>query len=374
MFEIKSYDLPAKLDEFIKFPFGLYKNTPYEKFWVPPLISESKKLFSGKNPFWKHSKIKIFLAEGDNPRTILGRAAAIIDRNFIDFHNEQCGFFGFFDSVCDVQVAKGLLDAVKKYLKTEGMRIVRGPMSPSTNDECGLLIEGFDSPPTLMMPYNPPYYIDLMERSGLKKSKDLYAYWKSSHDIPQERIVKIVERVKKREKVRFRIFDMKNFDREVRHFKEIYNSAWEKNWGFVPMTDEEIDYMAEGLKPLIDPRVCHFLEINGSPVAATLAIPDYNVVMKKLNGKMGPAGILKFLYWKRKIKAVRLMALGVKKEYRNKGLEAVLYHEIHMATREAGYDGGDLSWTLEDNNSINKGIEAMGSTLYKKYRIYEADL
>ncbi|MBN1384297.1 MAG: N-acetyltransferase [Elusimicrobia bacterium] len=372
--EIKSYDLPEKLDEFIKFPFQLYKNTPYGEFWVPQLISESKKLFSKENPFWKHAKIKIFLAEDSKSCRILGRTAAIIDRNFIDFHNEKCGFFGFFDSICDVSVAKGLLDTVKKYLKSEGMHTVRGPMSPSTNDECGILIDGFDSSPTLMMPYNPPYYIDLMERSGFKKAKDLYAYWKSSHDVPYERIVKIVERVRRREKVKFRFFDMKNFKREVKYFKEIYNSAWEKNWGFVPMTDEEVDYMAKALKPLIDPRICHFLEINGNPVAATLAIPDYNFVMKKLNGRMGLSGILKFLYWRRKIKAVRLMALGVKKEYRNKGLEVVLYHEIHTATNRCGYDGGDLSWTLEDNNLINKGIEAMGSTLYKKFRIYEATL
>jgi len=181
--------------------------------------------------------------------------------------------------------------------------------------------------------------------------------------------------VKKRENIKVRPLDIKNFQRDVQHFKDIYNSAWEKNWGFVALTDEEIDYMAEGLKPMVDPRIFHFLEVNGVPVAATLAVPDYNFVLKKLDGKMGPVGIIKFLYWRKKIKLIRLMALGVKKEFRGKGLEAVLYHEILQACRKYGYPlGGELSWTLEDNDPINKGIEAMGGVLYKKYRIYEDKL
>ncbi|HAX61228.1 MAG TPA: N-acetyltransferase [Elusimicrobia bacterium] len=370
--EIKSYNPPEKLDEFVKFPFQLYKNTPYEKFWVPPLISETKKLFSNKNPFWKHAKIKIFLAQ-DNDK-IVGRCAAIIDKNHIKVHNEKCGFFGFFDCINDVAVAKSLLDEAGKFLKSEGMEIIKGPANPSANDEYGLLIDGFDSLPVIMMTYNPPYYIDLIEKSGFKKAKDLYAFLRSTAGAAPERIAKIVERVKKREGVRFRNFDLKNFKRDVGYFKEIYNSAWEKNWGFVPMTDEEIDYMAKGLKPLLDPRICHFLEIKGEPVAATLSVPDYNFVLKKLGGRMNLPGIIKFFYWKRKIKLTRLMALGVKKEFRNKGLEAVLYHEIFISTKNAGYDAGELSWTLEDNDLINKGIEAMGGVLYKKYRIYESTL
>ncbi|PKM92803.1 MAG: hypothetical protein CVU80_01455 [Elusimicrobia bacterium HGW-Elusimicrobia-4] len=371
MVAIKSYDLPEKLDQFVKFPFQLYKGTPYEKFWVPPLISEAKKLLSSKNPFWKHAKIKIFLAQ-DNGK-IVGRCAAIIDRNHIKVHNEKCGFFGFFDCINDVTVAKSILDEVKKFLKSEGMEIIKGPANPSANDEYGLLIDGFDSPPVIMMTYNPPYYIDLIEKSGFRKAKDLYAWIRSAKDDAPPRIARIVEMVKKRENIKVRPLDMKNFQRDVQHFKDIYNSAWEKNWGFVALTDEEIDYMAEGLKPMVDPRIFHFLEVNGVPVAATLALPDYNFVLKKLNGKMGPLGIIKFLYWKRKIKFVRLLALGVKKEFRGKGLEAVLYHEMLQSCRKYGYiAGGELSWTLEDNDLINKGIEAMGGVLYKKYRIYEA--
>jgi len=373
MVEIKSYNLPEKLDQFIKFPFQLYKNTPYEKFWVPPLISESKKLLSSGNPFWKHAKIKIFLAQ-DNGK-IVGRCAAIIDQNHIEVHNEKCGFFGFFDCINDIIVAKSLLDEVKKFLKSEGMEIIKGPANPSANDEYGLLIDGFDSSPVIMMTYNPPYYIDLIEKSGFKKAKDLYAWIRSAHDDAPPRIARIVEMVKKRENIKVRPLDIKNFQRDVQHFKDIYNSAWEKNWGFVALTDEEIDYMAEGLKPMVDPRIFHFLEVNGVPVAATLAVPDYNFVLKKLDGKMGPVGIIKFLYWRKKIKLIRLMALGVKKEFRGKGLEAVLYHEILQACRKYGYPlGGELSWTLEDNDPINKGIEAMGGVLYKKYRIYEDKL
>jgi len=371
--KVVSYNLPEKLDEFIKLPFNIYKNTEYKKYWVPPLISEVKKLFSKKNPFWKHSKIKIFLAE-DNGKYI-GRIAAIIDNVSNDFHSEKCGFFGYFECINNEDVAKQLITEAKKYLKSEGMDIIRGPMNPSTNDECALLIEGFDSSPAIMMLYNPPYYAELIEKAGLKKAKDLYAWLRVAKDDPPPRIVKIVEHIKKKENIKFRHFDIKNFKRDVQYFKDIYNSAWEKNWGFVPMSDEEIDYMADGLKPLIDTRICHFLEVGGVPVGATLALPDYNFVLKKLNGRMGPLEILKFLYWKRKIKFIRLMALGVKKEYRGKGLEAVLYYEILMACRKYGYSGGgELSWTLEDNDLINKGISAMGGVVYKKYRIYEASL
>lgn len=372
MIEIKSFNLTDRLDDFIKLPYAIYKDTPYARFWVPPLIKEQRALFSAKHPFFRHAAIKIFVVY--NNGRACGRIAAIIDDNYIRFHNEQCGFFGYFDSVCDQTVADMLIESAKDYLKQKGMRILQGPMNPSTNDEVGLLIEGFDSSPHIMMPYNPPYYMDLLERAGLQKAKDLFAYYKSSDTPPPTRIERIVERVKKKEKLKLRNFDMKNFKAEVNEFKKIYNSAWEKNWGFVPMTDEEIDYMADSLRPILDPRITHFIEIQGQRVAATLAVPDFNVVLKRLNGKLNLAGIFKFFYWKPKIKSVRLMALGVKKEFRNKGLEAVLYYEILKAAREAGYSGGELSWTLEDNDQINRGIEAMGGRLYKKYRIYEAEL
>jgi len=367
--EIKSFSLSDNLTDFIMLPFKLYKGTPYEKFWVPPLISEQKKLFSKKNPFFNHAKIIFFVAyEKGQP---VGRIAAIVDQNHINFHNEKCAFFGYFDSINDQAVADCLFDEAKKIAKAEGMEIIRGPYNPSTNDEIGLLLEGFDSSPVIMMTYNPPYYINLVEKTGLKKAKDLLAFFNTTKDDASDRIKKIVERVKKKENLTVRNFDIKNFDKEVKIFKEIYNSAWEKNWGFVPMTDEEIDYMAESLKPLLDQRIAHFLEVDGKVVGSSLCVPDYNFVIKKLNGRMGPIEIIKFLYFKNKIPIVRLMTLGVIKEYRNRGLEAVLYYEALIAARNAGFIGGEMSWTLEDNNLINKGIEAMGGKVYKKYRVYE---
>jgi hypothetical protein len=372
--EIKSFGLTdtAALNEFIKYPFKLYKGTPYGKFWVPPLIADVKKLFSNENPFFKHAKIKFFMAyETGKP---VGRVAAIVDQNHIKFHNEKCGFFGYYESINDVNVTKRIMAEAKEYLKGEGMEIIRGPFNPSTNDEIGFLLEGFDSPPVVMMPYTPPYYLCLFEQADFLKAKDLHAYFKPTTEDPPEKIRRIVEKVKKRENLKFRNFDMNDFDNEVKRFKEIYNSAWEKNWGFVPMTDEELDFMAKALKPIIDPRLAHFIEVDGKPVGSTLCVPDFNFVLKRLNGRLGPIGILKYFYYKGKIPIVRLMTLGVIKEYRNRGLEAILYNEIFLATRKAGYVGGEMSWTLEDNDLINRGIEAMGGKLYKKYRIYEAKL
>lgn len=370
--QIKRFTLEDNLKEFIKFPFSLYKNTPYQQFWVPPLISDQKKLFSKNHPFFAHAKAEFFIAyEKGRP---VGRIAAIIDYNHIEFHNEKCGFFGYFECINSKEVAIALIDEVKKYLRLEGMSAVRGPFNPSTNEEVGFLLEGFDSPPSIMMPYTPPYYLNLMELAGLKKVKDLFAYIRTVKEPLPERIGRIVDRVKKKERLILRCFDMKNFKKEVEIFKKIYNSAWEANWGFVPMTDGEIDYMAKTLGSLIDFRLAHFIEVDGNPVGATLCVPDYNFVLKRLNGRLGPIEIIKFLYLKQKIKKVRLMTLGVIKEYRNRGLEAVLYYEILKATGAAGYDCGELSWTLEDNDLINKGIEAMGCRLYKKYRIFEAAL
>ena len=253
------------------------------------------------------------------------------------------------------------------------MNIMRGPLNPSMNDECAFLLEGFDSSPVLMMTYNPPYYLDYAERYGLRKVKDLYAFMKRREPTP-ERILRLVERLKKKEHITIRKIDMKHFQRDVDKMEEVYNAAWEKNWGFVPMTHEEFKATAERLKPLCVPELALFAEIEGQPVGIALTLPDYNQVLKRLNGKLGPLELLKFLRYRRQITGCRSVLFGVKREYRNRGIESVLYYETEQAGIKLGYQWSELSWNLEDNDLINRFDEAVGGKLYKKYRIVEMEI
>lgn len=352
---------------FLEFPWRIYKGNEY---WVPPLLADVRETLDTKqNPFWKHAKREIFLArKGDNP---VGRIVTIVDENHNEFHNEKTGFFGFFECVNDFEVAQGLWDEAKKWLKTNGMGIMRGPTSPSMNDENAFLLEGFDKPSTVMMPYTVPYYLDLAERYGFKKAKDLYAFIKYAKDGIPPRIEKMINRIKARTNVKVRPFNMKKFERDAQFLKDIYNDAWENNWGFVPMTDEEIDVTGKKLKQFVDPELILFAEMDDRPVAVTVTVPDINQVLKRLNGRLGPIGMLKFLFYKRKITGVRSLIAGVMKEYRETGIIAVLYYETEKANLRLGYQWCELGWNLEDNDLINRFDIAIGGKLYKKYRIYE---
>lgn len=356
-----------EMKHFLKLPWKIYKGNPN---WVPPLLCELKKtLDPRKNPFWEHTWRKIFLAlRGDEP---IGRIVAIIDDNHNNFHQEKTGFFGFFECINDFEVARLLWDEAKRWLKTNGMSIMRGPVNPSMNDECGFLLEGFDKPPTVMMPYTPPYYLELAERYGFSKAKDLYALLKKVEDGIPERIEKMIERIKKKTKVKIRPFDMKNFKRDIQFLKDIYNSAWEKNWGFVPMTNKEMDLSAKKFKQFAAPELVLFAEIDNQPIGVSITIPDVNQVLKKLNGRLGPIEILKFLHYKKKIDGTRSLIGGVRKEYRKKGIFAVLYYETEKNAVRLGYKWGELGWNLEDNDLINRFDIAIGGRIYKKYRIFE---
>jgi len=356
--------------DFLKLPWKIYKDN---KYWIPPLLSEVKMLLdTRKHPFWEHAQRQIFLARKDG--TAVGRIVSIIDDNHNNFHQEKTGFFGFFESIDDFDVARCLLDEVKGWLRRNGMKIMRGPANPSLNDECAFLLEGFDKPPTIMMPYTQPYYLEFMERYGFRKAKDLYSLLKKVEDGIPQRIEKIVERIKKKTRVKIRPFDMKNFRRDIQFIKDIYNSAWEKNWGFVPMTDKEMDLTAKNLKQIVVPDLVLFAEIDNKPVGVSVTVPDMNQVMKRLNGKLGPVEILKFLYYRKKIDGVRSLIGGVKKEYRNSGIIAVLYYETEKAASRLGYKWGELGWNLEDNDLINRFDMATGAKIYKKYRIYEMEI
>jgi GNAT superfamily N-acetyltransferase len=357
-------------EDFIELPFHLYKNDPN---WIPPLRKELEKVFHRKyNPFLQHAEIERFLCK-DTGRTV-GRIACIIDENHNRFHKEKTAFFGFFEAINDNKVAGLLFDSAVAWGRERGMERLRGPVNPSMNAECAFLLEGFDMPPVLMMPYNPPYYLSLAEAYGFGKAKDLYAFRKASSVGTPECFEKLVRLVRRRTKVVVRPFEMKHFDRDMEHIKRIYNTAWEKNWGFVPMTDAEMDQIAKMLKPLAVPELILFAEIEGKPVAVSVNAPDYNQILEHLSGSLGLMGLAKFAYYRRKVTGLRALIFGVLKEYRKAGLHAVLYYEAEKAAQRLGYHWCELSWNLEDNYEINSFDASLGAEIYKKYRIYEIDL
>ncbi len=359
-----------QLLEFIKFPWRIYKKDPQ---WVPPLIAERKEfLDKRKNPFFKHAEVVFYLSK-KNGQTV-GRIAGIINRNHIEYHQEKVGFFGLFECVKDYQVAKVLLDAVRSWLKSKGMEIMRGPANFSSNEEWGFLAEGFDSPPVIMMGYNPPYYLSFMESYGLVKAKDLYAYFIDKSLPPPERVVRMAENIKKRGNIKIRNVNMKQFEGEVKRIKQIYNSAWSKNWGFVPMTDHEFDHLAKNLKRIVDPHMVFIAEVDQKPAGFSLALPDFNQVLARLNGRLFPFGILKLLWHtkiKNKIDGVRIITMGVVPEFQKRGIDTVFYVETYNVGVKRGYRWAEMSWILEDNVLMNRTLRLLGAKLYKKYRIYE---
>jgi len=356
------------LDKFIRFPWKVYQGNPN---WVPPLLSEMKFVLGDKNPFFKHAEAAYFLARRNGD--VVGRVAAILDRNHINVQKEQAGFFGFFECLPDPAIARELLEAAAAWLKERDIEIMRGPMNPSVNDECGFLLEGFDSPPMIMMTYTPAYYLEYMDKYGMVKTKDLYAFLSVIADVSTgKRLERLATAIRERiPGLVVRPADMKNFRGELDAIKDIYNSAWSNNWGFVPMTDEEIESMAKRLKPLIVPELLIMAEVEGRPAAFYMAVPDFNQVLIKLNGKLGPVQMIKFLWFSRRITDIRVITMGVKEEFRKKGIEAMLYLESFKAAMRKGYKRAEMSWILEDNTLMQRGCEFMGGRLYKKYRIYE---
>ncbi len=353
---------------FIRFPWEIYKG---DRYWVPPLIKDQLSKFSPTHPFRSHSEMILFMAVKGGQT--VGRIAGIIDHHYIKFHQENAGFFGFFESIDDLEVTEILFLKVKKWLKEHGMEKMIGPMNPSTNDECGLLVERFDTPPCLMMPYNPAYYPPLLEGVGLKKAMDLYSYWLEEATFLGDRLFRITERLSKKDpQLWLRPVKLRHLDEELEIIKGIYNDAWSKNWGFVPLTEAEINDLAKNLKPLVVPDLVLFAYSGEEPIGFSVSLPDYNEVLKHLNGKVGFLGTLKFLYYSRKINTIRVMLLGVKPAFRKKGVEGLLYAETFKRGIKRGYFQAECSWILENNFLMQHGLEAMGGKRYKTYRIYEA--
>ncbi|GAB5465040.1 MAG: GNAT family N-acetyltransferase [Candidatus Kapaibacteriales bacterium] len=363
-----------KLSDFIQVQFEICGNDPN---WVPPLKFERKKLLNKKkNPFYQHSKMALFLAKKEGK--FVGRIAAIINDNHNQTHDDKVGFFGFFDSINNIEVAKILFDEATKWLKSQGMESIRGPVNPSMNDECGLLIDGFDSPPVTLMTYNPPYYQDLIEGYGFNNAKDLYAYKLINGQYKSEKLSRLDSALRNRYGIEIKALDFKNkarFKEGVEIIKSIYNAAWEKNWGFVKFTDEEFDALAADLKSVADADYALIAYIKGKPVGFALGLPDINqTLIYNRNGGL-LKGIFHLLTKKSKIDTLRIIVLGVIEDYRNKGIDAILYNELGDRGLKKGIKYGEASWILEDNEEMKRAAtQIMKGELYKTYRIYEKSI
>jgi len=360
------------LNRFIAFPYQHYRRDP---LWVPQLRMDVRTLLSPKkNPFWKHASAQYFLARapsGARGRTV-GRIAGIKNNAHNRTWNDRVGFYGFFECVDDQEVANALFDAAGAWLRQEGLTTMRGPASPSLNDECGLLLQGFDTPPTLMMSHNPSYYVRLTERAGFRKAKDLICYESTGTDMP-ERLVRGAKLVAARKGITLRALDLKRFREEVETIKRLYNAAWEQNWGTVPLTDEEIDHLAKQLKPIVVPELIAFAELRGETIGFAVALPDFNVALKH-NPSGRVYGLPMILWHARKISRVRILLLGALKEYRHTGVDALMYQWIWEKGTAKGFRWGEGGWVLEDNAAMVNGMLRLGFRPYKTYRIYDRSL
>jgi GNAT superfamily N-acetyltransferase len=334
-------------------------------------------LSRAKNPFFEHAEAEYFIAERDHE--VVGRIAAISNRLHNETHGDRVGFFGFFESIEDQSVADALVEAASDWCRARGHDVLRGPASFSVNDECGLLVQGFEAPPTLMMPHNPPYYIGLLERAGFSKAKDLWVYQGGSEEryVPvPERLARATELIRQRQGITLRPLNMKDFEGEVARIKELYNSAWEKNWGFVPMTEHEIDHLAEQFKPVVIPELVPMAEKDGKLIGFGITLPDLNVIFRtNRSGRLFPV-ILRLL-WALKMKRIRrarILLLGVVPAFQGKGVDAMLYHWIWTKSGERGIYWGEAGWILEDNPAMNAGLEKMTFKVYKTYRLYDRPL
>jgi GNAT superfamily N-acetyltransferase len=359
----------ADVERFIRYPYSRYRDDPH---WVPPLFMVEKERFDPrKNPFYDHARVNLYLAERDGE--IVGRIAAIDDDNHNETHGENLHFFGYFEAE-DAEAAGALFDRLEERARELGRDAVRGPVNPSMNHTAGLLIDAFDSDPYVMMPYNPPEYPRYVESAGYRKVKDLYAWiFDSRWEI--KKIGRLVERVRKRNKgLVIRPVDMKRWDEELARVKDLYNRAWERNWGFVRYTEAEFDQLAKEFKIILDPELVALAEVDGELAGVAVLIPDANQVFKKMRGRLLPFGVFYLLRRNKIMDRVRLPILGVVPEHRNKGFELLMIYELYGRVIAKGYKCCEASWTLEDNRAMNHIIEAGGAKRYKTYRIYQKEL
>jgi GNAT superfamily N-acetyltransferase len=363
-------------DQFITFPERLYQDNPY---WVPPLRFERREFLDPrKNPFFEHADVKLFLAV-DAGGTVRGRIAGIVNFNHISTHNEKVGFFGLFECENTPGTARLLFDAAAAFLRSHGMDTMRGPENMCVNDDIGLLTDGFDSPPSIMMPYNPPYYIDLVTAYGFAPAMKLFAYWvedegeDTAEEVMQgvERIGRGAEMAQKRYGYIVRPASRRRFKEDVEKIHYAYSEAWKDNWGAVAMTEHEFAHLASALKLVADLDLCFIAEVEGEVAGFSLALPDFNQALIKIGGRLFPFGIFKLLWYKRTITALRILTMGVVKKYRGMGIDTCFYHETIKRGRAKGYRALEMSWILERNLPMNLVLQKGGARIAKTYQLYD---
>ncbi len=369
--EVVAVEGRSALKEFIDLPWRIYAGYPN---WVPPLKKEVRRMLDPcKHPFWEFSERILFLARR-GPVTI-GRIVGIIDQHNNDVHNEKTGVWGFFECEDDLEAAAALFSAVETWARQKGMNFLRGPLSPSTNYETGLLIEGFNYPPVLMMAYNPPYYLQLVEECGFNKEKDLLAFLiGDTYQLP-EWMDRLAEKISRKKGVYIRRFLPKEEDAEFALIREIYNASWAGNWGFVPLSVNEMKDIQKSVMPFADPDLAFFIYYEDEPVAVCVIFPDINPLLKRLNGQIGLLGLFKYLLYRHEIKGLRCLMFGIKEKFRQLGIPMLAFHHIYeIARNQKKYQYLEMGWTLEDNESINSLVEEAGAKKYKKYRIFRKSL
>lgn len=358
---------------FLNVSYGIYREDPN---WVAPLLIDLQKVFKDANPLFQHATMQLWVARMGGKD--VGRVAGIFDRRFPVVDGRTTAFFGFFESIHDPAVTAALFKTLRDWARSVGASKLLGPMNPTSNDECGLLVRGFDSSPVFMMTYNPAYYVTLLEAEGFVKAKDLLAYMIDLSRIPMDRLTRIGTKVRQRNPtIALRPIRKRTLKQDLGKVKEVYNKAWEDNWGFVPMTDSEVDFMAERLKPLLMEGLVWLAEVGETPVGFLLATPDYNIPMKPLRGRlMTPAllGFLPYLLGWKTPPRTRVLTLGVIDGYRGKGLESAMLIEGLRVGFEAGVRESEASWILEDNLGMRRVLEAIGGVAYKTYRLYECQV
>jgi GNAT superfamily N-acetyltransferase len=366
----------GELKRFIKVPFALHRDHPQ---WVAPLNFERMEFLNReKNPYFEHAEAEYFIAERDGEP--VGRITAQVDQRWDEFQGGSDAMFGFFETASDPEVASALLGAATEWARSKGRSRILGPMDFTTNDEIGILIEGFERRPMILEPWHPPDYRELVEGEGFEKAMDVLMWELQFGDLKEgERFDPAIhvaaERALNDEGITIRNMRKRDMAAEVRRFMDVYNDAWGDNWGFVPITDAEVEFQAKNLKQVLDEDWAYMAEKDGEAVGAALTLPDINQVMAKLNGRLLPFGWARFLLGKRKIDQLRVFALGVKHEFRHTGVAACLYlKHLETAARPGTIDGGEMGWILESNGPMNRAMEGMGGKVVKRYRVYERAL
>lgn len=361
----------SQMRDFVLFPYSHYKN---DEHWVAPLLMDEKKLVDvKKNPFYEEADAAFFIAEKNGE--MAGRIGVIDNHAYNKFHSENVGFFGFFECVDDQSVADLLLRVASDWLKQRGRTKMIGPFNPSNMDTIGMLVDAFDKNPSVMMPYTKPYYPKLMEGAGFTKEMDLFAFIVTRDSVNFEHIDKAEVLVRKRyPDLSIRKINLSKMTQEVKIIKEIFNKAWAQNWGFHPVSDKIFTKLGKDLKMVIDTDFAFIAEIGGKPIAFSIALPDFNQILKKINGRLLPVGLFKLLYYKRKINQMRVALMGVIPEYQGKGIDAIMHKQAIVNGLEKGYQSAELSWVLETNINMIRLAERVGAVVDKTYRVYSKPL